>query len=99
MITEEKGYAPVEHDEPLPCPFCGSQPKLQQLAHRMSSVKRGRKYVQERVCILASTLTLTADTFWFTCPSCKCSTGPHCTTAAEAARHWNTRLQPTGGAK
>jgi hypothetical protein len=89
----QKGYAPVKCDKPLPCPFCGAEPKLAQLAHHMRSerIGRSRRFRQVRVCIIASTATLTADAFWFRCPVCDCSTGGHKGTALEASQAWNRR--------
>jgi hypothetical protein len=95
MITIEKeGYTPVECDPPLPCPFCGSKPELAQVAHRTTwqRVGRSRKTEQVKVCIVASSQILTADTFWFRCTECRCTTGPHAKTAQEAAESWNKRV-------
>ena len=88
------GYTPVKCDKPLPCPFCGTEPKLAQLAHHMRSerIGRSRRFRQVKVCILASTSTLTADTFWFKCPECDCTTGGHKDTAREASKAWNRRV-------
>ena len=94
MITiEEEGYSPVQCDAPLPCPFCGAEPELAQLAHdiRSERIGRSRKYRQVRVCIVASTRTLAADTFWFKCPNCNATTCGHHNTAQKAAEAWNMR--------
>jgi hypothetical protein len=90
---EEPGYTPVECEDPLTCPFCGSEPRLAQLAHVICSerIGRSRKYRQVKVCIAASTRTLTADTFWFKCQTCGCSSGGHHETAQAAAEAWNRR--------
>lgn len=95
---EQKGYVPVICDEPLPCPFCGSEPELAQLAHntRWERIGRSRKTSEVKVCIIASTQTLTADTFWFKCPTCGATTGNHCTTAQDAAENWNKREKHNG---
>jgi predicted RNA-binding Zn-ribbon protein involved in translation (DUF1610 family) len=94
---EKKGYVPVSCDEPLPCPFCGSEPELAQLAHneRFERVSRGGRLEKVKTCILCSAATLTADTFWFLCPICGATSGKHCTTAQEAAENWNTRTRET----
>ena len=87
------GYADVFCDAPLPCPFCGCHPKLCQLAHvtRTERIGRGRKTRTVRVSIVASTSRLTADTFWFKCPECSCTSGAHHDTAQKAAESWNRR--------
>lgn len=82
VVIQEDGYEPVECDIPLPCPFCGSKPKLAQLAHRY-----GKKY-----CIIASTRTLRADTFWFKCRKCGTTTGRHEGNAQSAVENWNKRV-------
>jgi formate dehydrogenase maturation protein FdhE len=87
MRIEKKGYVPVECDEPLACPFCGSTPELAQLAH--STTYKNRKPV--RCSIVFSTQTLEADTFWFKCNTCGATTGKHCDTAQEASELWNKR--------
>ena len=91
MIIKKEGYSPVECDEPLPCPFCGGKAELAQLAHVTRYERKGRKVVPVRVCIVASTATLTSDTFWFKCTNCKCATGNNKNTAQEAVAAWNTR--------
>jgi hypothetical protein len=95
MIIKEEGYLPVECDEPLPCPFCGGDAKLVQLAHitRFETTGKGRsrKCKEVRICILASNYERTGDTFWFKCANCKCTTGSHKDTAQEAAESWNLR--------
>lgn len=80
MKIERKGYTSVECDCPLPCPFCGSEAELAQLAHATSGA-----------CIVASSEVLAADTFWFRCTSCKATTGRHQTTAQDAVSAWNRR--------
>lgn len=92
-VIAQKGYAPVECDEPLPCPFCGEHPELAQLEYvtRLERVGRSHRMRPVRVAILASTGTLVANTFWFKCKSCGCTSGPHCGTAQEAVEHWNKR--------
>jgi len=93
QTIEEAGYAPVKCEAPLPCPFCGSAAKLAQLAHETRSERIGRsgKYRQVRYSIIASTRTLTADTFWFKCQECGCTSGGHHATAQKAAEAWNRR--------
>ena len=95
MIIKKDGYKDVECDAPLPCPFCGSEPKLAQLAHtyRQERIGRSRKYRTVQICLIASTSTLTADTFWFKCETCKCTSGGHHESAQAAARAWNTRAK------
>lgn len=94
-VIAQKGYAPVECDEPLPCPFCGEHPELAQLQHvtRYERIGRSRERQPVRVTILASTNTLVADTFWFKCKSCGCTSGKHCDTAQKAVENWNKRTQ------
>lgn len=89
----KNGYAPVSCEQPLPCPFCGTEPELAQLAHTMRSERTGRsrKYRQVKVCIIASSMTLTSDTFWFKCSKCGCVSGGHHLTAQQAAEAWNRR--------
>lgn len=99
---KQDGYTAVKCDKPLPCPFCGAEPKLTQLAHHMRSerIGRSRRLRQVKVCILASTSTLTADTFWFKCPGCGCTTGEHKDNAMDASKAWNRRhanVQISGG--
>lgn len=84
MIVEEKGYAPVECDEFLPCPFCGQDGKLHQVSHY--------KYGGKRYTIMSSTRTQVADTFWVSCSRCRATTGNHQKTAQGAAELWNTRM-------
>lgn len=93
ITITEPGYSPVICDKPLPCPFCGAEARLAQLAHRMSSERIGRsgKFRQVRICLIASSSTLTADTFWFACSECRSTTGPHCNTAQQAVENWNKR--------
>ena len=93
VIIDQKGYSPVQCDKPLPCPFCGTYPELCQLMHRDSwqRVGRGRKLEKVRVCIISSSQILTGDTFWFKCPTCRCTTGGHHDTAQKAAETWNNR--------
>lgn len=94
MITiQEPGYAAVECDPPLPCPFCGATPRLVQLAHvtQYERTGRSRKTRAVKVAIIASSRTLTADTFWFTCDTCQCTSGGHHDTAQAAAEAWNRR--------
>ena len=92
-IIAKDGYSPVECDAPLACPFCGREPELAQLAHvtRSERIGRSRKYKLVRVCIFASTSTLTADTFWFKCPKCGCTSGGHHASAQSAVDAWNIR--------
>lgn len=87
------GYAMVQCDAPLPCPFCGGTPELEQVAHvvRWERIGRSRKQKQVRYALIASTDTLVADTFWFVCRTCGCTTGPHEATAQRAVTHWNKR--------
>jgi len=98
VIIKQDGYTPVECDEPLPCPFCGSQPVLSQLEHyyRQERIGRSRKYRTVRIAVIASTRIQKADTFWFACEKCGCTTGGHHETAQAAALAWNKR---DGGAK
>lgn len=95
MIIKKEGYSPVECDEPLPCPFCGGNAELMQLAHttRYETTGRGRSRQCKavKICIISSNQELTSDTFWFKCTNCKCTTGSHKNTAQEAAAAWNTR--------
>ena len=88
---KEKGYKDVECDTPLPCPFCGGDALLCQLAHRTTSRRVGRKFETVKICIIASNNNLEADTFWFKCPACNCTSGGHHDTAQKAAEAWNTR--------
>ena len=92
VITKD-GYTPVECDVALPCPFCGTEAELAQLAHveRWERIGRSRKSRQVMVCLLASTSILTSDTFWFRCPSCDATTGSHQETAQAAVEIWNRR--------
>jgi hypothetical protein len=87
VTITEKGYMDVECDKPKPCPFCGAAPELQQLAH---ANRYGRNGV-ERVCVIASTGILKADTFWFKCSNCMATTGHHQSTAQAAVENWNCR--------
>jgi len=87
MIIKQEGYADVECDEPKPCPFCGAAVELKQLAHANRYGKNG----VERVCIVASTRSLKADTFWFKCSECSATTGYHQGTAQAAVEIWNRR--------
>lgn len=95
MIFKKEGYTPVECDEPLPCPFCGSDAELLQLAHitRFETTGKGRsrKCKEVKVCIVASNRELNGDTFWFKCVNCKCTTGSHKDNAQDAVLVWNTR--------
>ena len=93
MIIEKPGYTAVECDPPLPCPFCGSEPELAQVAHSQTSqrIGRSRKFRTVRVALIASTRILTADTFWFKCPSCRATTGDHQHSAQGAVQAWNRR--------
>lgn len=86
-ITQD-GYAPVACLEPLPCPFCGTTPELKQVAHNYKTDRRGKV---TRIAIIASTKTLTSDTFWFQCPSCRCTSGGHHASGMAASAAWNTR--------
>ena len=92
--VEQEGYTPVKCERPLPCPFCGAEPKLSQLSHvtRSERIGRSNRLRQVKVCIVASTKTLTADTFWFKCEDCGCTTGPHHDNAMNASRAWNCRI-------
>lgn len=96
VTIEKKGYAPVTCDAPLPCPFCGSDPELAQLAHTTSlqRIGRSKKYETVKVCIICSTNPLVSDTFWFKCPECRCTTGGHHETAQAAVEAWNRRPTP-----
>lgn len=85
VVIEQKGYAPVECDEPLPCPFCGAEAHLKQLAYHDGP--RGR------TLIVSSSRQLAGNMFWFACMSCRATTGPHADTAQEAVEHWNRRAQ------
>lgn len=87
MIFEKEGYEPVECDKPIPCPFCGTEPELKQLAHTWTFSKRKKV----RVTLLASSTILKSDTFWFCCPQCEAHTGPHCKDAQKAVEYWNRR--------
>ena len=91
---EQDGYTPVSCEEPLPCPFCGGKAELMQLAHttRSERIGRSKRFKTVKVCILASTRTLTADTFWFKCAECGCTTGPHHDNAMGASLAWNRRI-------
>lgn len=93
MIIEEPGYTPVECDPPIPCPFCDATPRLAQLAHvtRYERVGRSRKTREVKITIIASSRILTADTFWFVCDACGCTSGGHHATAQAAAEAWNRR--------
>ena len=91
MIIKKEGYSPVECDKPLPCPFCGGDAELMQLAHETRVERVGRKSKTVKVCVLAANYELTSDTFWFKCTNCKCTTGNHKATAQEAAETWSTR--------
>lgn len=93
VTIHKEGYKPVECDEPLPCPFCGDRPELAQLEHitRYERVGRSKRPRPVRVAILSSTREIVADTFWFKCNRCGCTSGPHCGTAQEAALSWNRR--------
>lgn len=95
MLIVKEGYEPVECDEPLPCPFCGTTPQLAQLAHitRWERIGRSRKSRQVRICLVASTSTLKGDTFWFKCEACGCTSGGHHNSAQAAAQAWNTRIE------
>ncbi len=96
MIIKEEGYSPVECDEPLPCPFCGGNAKLKQLAHitRFETTGKGRsrRCTEVKRCIVASNHERTGDTFWFACDNCKCTTGSHKDNAQEAVAAWNMRI-------
>ena len=93
MIIEAPGYIAVECDTPLPCPFCGSDAELAQVAHAETSqrIGRSRRYRTVRVALIASTRPLKADTFWFRCSKCRASTGDHQHSAQRAVRVWNRR--------
>jgi len=88
MIIQQDGYAPVECSIPLPCPFCGSEAVMKQLEH---TYKLDRKGKPQRICIVASTRTIQANTFWFSCVSCNASTGGHESNAQAAVENWNKR--------
>lgn len=94
MIIQTEQYEPVECDAPLPCPFCGSQPMLAQLAHitTWTGPRRARREV--KVAIVSSTRRMKADTFWFKCEECDCRSGGHHDSAQKAAEAWNRRLPP-----
>jgi hypothetical protein len=99
MITITKqGYLPVQCDEPLPCPFCGTAAELAQLAHatRSERIGRSRKHRTVRVVIIASTSTLAADTFWFKCPECNATSGGYHGSAQKAVEAWNRRTELKG---
>ena len=91
MKIEKLGYAPVECDEPLPCPFCGEAAELAQLAHTTRLEGKGRKKRYVQTVIIASTGTIVADTFWFKCSGCKATTGGIHTTPGVAVEVWNRR--------
>jgi hypothetical protein len=93
-IITKSGYTPVECDAPLPCPFCGSEPELAQMSHvtRRQRIGRSNKYEDVKICIFASSQTLTADTFWFKCVTCGCTSGGHHSAAQDAAKAWNARV-------
>lgn len=84
VTIEAKGYEPVTCDKPLPCPFCGSFPRLAQL-HR----------TLQGHTILASFKVLAGNQFWFKCPVCWISTR-HKNTAQEAVEWWNKRHDWSG---
>lgn len=88
MVIHQDGYEPVECSIPLPCPFCGSAAVLKQLEHSYTLDRKGKR---QKVCIVASTRTQKADTFWFSCESCRASSGGHETTAQAAVENWNRR--------
>lgn len=94
---QKEGYTPVMCDAPLPCPFCGSEAELAQLSHSTRSERIGRsnKFRQVRYSIIASSQTLTADTFWFRCKECRCTSGGHHDTAQKAVEAWNRRASVT----
>jgi len=90
----QEGYTPVSCKEPMPCPFCGGPAVLVQLAHRTQyeRIGRSKKFRTVKICILASSQILKADTFWFKCSDCGCTTGPHHSNALEASNAWNRRV-------
>ena len=94
LTIEKRGYMPVQCDKPLPCPFCGSEPTLSQLAHTTTSRRVGKKWETVRICIAYSSQTLQADTFKFNCDNCKATTGRYHDTAQGAVEAWNTRYTP-----
>ncbi len=91
ITIKENGYTPAECDQPLPCPFCGSEPKLQQVAHHECYEGSGRNRRKVRIMVVSSSRELSADTFWFQCASCKCKSGGMHESAQLAAEAWNRR--------
>lgn len=49
------GYESVTCDKPLPCPFCGSEPELVQLAHAYRTSRRGKPEKNCSHCINENT--------------------------------------------
>jgi hypothetical protein len=92
QTISQKGYVDVQCDATLPCPFCGQQPELKQVAHDMVWTGSRKYRRQVKMAIVSSTRTLKADTFCFRCEGCGCSSGGHHDTAQKAAEAWNRRF-------
>lgn len=92
ICISKEGYTPVYVEKMLACPFCASEPKLNQLYEYTTTNRKGKK---ERHCTLYSSSIITANLFWVSCENCGCSTGKHESTAQQAVTNWNTRKEPT----
>jgi len=88
VVITQDGYTPVTCLDVLPCPFCGTEPELRQVAHEYKLDKRGKR---TSIAIIASTRTLTSDRLWFGCPGCGCTSGGHHSSGIAASAAWNTR--------